>query len=782
MCRKRDTFKSTLESLPKTLDETYLRILDEIPEADKESCIRILQFLMFSERPLRSDEVNDLIAIPTESQLLFDPRNRMRPEDIPAVCSSLVTVTEEEPYAVIQLSHFSVKEYLSSDRLETKFQRFFAESKARESIVELSIRYISSIALRLNAPVIKVRYPFAEYAACHWIDHASVAEKSECVRKCILHFFFPEMQVPYLNWLELFDPDQLSQSHSSENQVSYRSWLEQLFHSDRSDGESGSEQTSDLDDNFAWGHDQIIDASETSPPDGGPSPIYYTSLHGLSRTTKDLIIAGAVVNGSGGSFGPALQAACLMGHRDIAEILLDNGADVDGKVPKSSGTALIATISGGDEDLATLLLERGADANLSGYYPKDSRKVAFPVCLASDKGSENMVRLLLEHGAKPETKDDKFQHSALVKACYRSHYNVVKLLLDSGADANFNNRLRTPLISASTTGNIDIIRLLLDHSADPNSEVEVFNYATTALFAACVAGNHAAVELLCSNGANVNALMPVHGSALKYALTFKDEQIAISLFSKGARFEATSHDGGSSEHTALDKKTSINNQGPQQIEALRIACKRGFARFSKLLINRYLESERLTIQSSDFLQIASYWGNRDIVQKLLSDGAFANSVAGPYGTALQAASVKGDLEVVRLLLDEGADPNAMDWHGWPARTIASKNGHMDIAQALAPVTINYPFRTCLYPSAIRRVGGYPTDVYHQKTVLEVGKYIHTGLLRFFELNLLHRPVSTRTAVPGKSPICSNGATRLFRGEVVKQRSPPVRIKKKYAFH
>lgn len=751
MCRKRDTFKSTLESLPKTLDETYLRILDEIPEADKESCIRILQFLMFSERPLRSDEVNDLIAIPTEPQLLFDPRNRMRPEDIPAVCSSLVTITDEDTYTVIQLSHFSVKEYLSSDRLETRFQRFFAESKAQESIVELSIRYLSSITMKLSIPTIKVRYPFAEYAACHWIDHASVAEKNECVRKCILHFFFPEKQNPYWNWLGLFDPDQL-------------------------DGESGLDHNSDSDDDLPWGHDPTIDTSKTSSSDRAPSPIYYTSCFGMSRTTNDLITAGAAVNGSGGRFGPALQAACLMGDQDIAEILLDNGADVDAKVSSSSGTALIATILEENENLASLLLERGADANLSGYFPKDSRKVAFPICLASDNGSDNMVRLLLKHGAKPETKGDgQVEYSALVKACYGSHYSVVKLLLSSGANANFNNRVRTPLIAASTTGHTDIIRLLLDNSADPNSEVEAYSYATTALFAACVAGKHPAVELLCSNGANVNAPMPVHGSALKYALTFKEEKIAISLLSKGARFEVAPPDVGSPGRMALDKQTSINNQGPQQIEALRIACKRGFARFSKLLLDQYLATERLNIQSSDFLQIASYWGNREIVEKLLSDGAYANSVAGPYGTALQAASAKGDLEVVRLLLDEGADPNAMDWHGWPAHTIALKNGHVDIAQALAPVTINYPFRTCLYPSGIRRVGGYETTICHQGAVLEVGMCIHARLLRCMELNLLDRPVPTCTAVPSESSLCSHGATRLFRGEVAKQKGAPVRI-------
>jgi hypothetical protein len=65
-------------SLPEGLDETYERILSNIPKGYRKSAIRILQFLTFSERPLRLDETVDAIAVFPDRTPAFEHKNRMR--------------------------------------------------------------------------------------------------------------------------------------------------------------------------------------------------------------------------------------------------------------------------------------------------------------------------------------------------------------------------------------------------------------------------------------------------------------------------------------------------------------------------------------------------------------------------------------------------------------------------------------------------------------------------------------------------------------------------------
>ena len=118
--------RKTLKSLPKTLDDTYARILVSINEAYSQDAFRILQWLVYSARPLLLEEVAEIVAINTE-EAQFNPEDRLSdPRDLLTICSSLVTtvsVTTEGNYGAsneateLRLAHFSVKEYLISDRI-----------------------------------------------------------------------------------------------------------------------------------------------------------------------------------------------------------------------------------------------------------------------------------------------------------------------------------------------------------------------------------------------------------------------------------------------------------------------------------------------------------------------------------------------------------------------------------------------------------------------------------------------------------------------------------------
>jgi hypothetical protein len=185
LCLDYRILQQALASLPKTLDETYARILYSIPEQHKQNAIRILQFLTYSERPLRIDEAVDLITVDTGEAKYFNEKYRMPdPSEISRYCSSLVVlvsakdnwVDEEDNTIRLQLAHFSVKEYLTSNWLDKDIAQNFHKTAARASIATVCLAYLLHIDVKLLAKDIRQRFPLAQYSARYWMSNAAVAE------------------------------------------------------------------------------------------------------------------------------------------------------------------------------------------------------------------------------------------------------------------------------------------------------------------------------------------------------------------------------------------------------------------------------------------------------------------------------------------------------------------------------------------------------------------------------------------------------------------------------
>ncbi|KAI9429250.1 hypothetical protein H4582DRAFT_1827281, partial [Lactarius indigo] len=110
-----------LEQLPESLDETYERILREISRANRDHAYRLLQCLTVAVRPLRVEELAEVLAIDFNARggpkLNADWRWEDNEEAVLSACSSLVTIVMDGGSRVVQFSHFSVKEFLTSNRL-----------------------------------------------------------------------------------------------------------------------------------------------------------------------------------------------------------------------------------------------------------------------------------------------------------------------------------------------------------------------------------------------------------------------------------------------------------------------------------------------------------------------------------------------------------------------------------------------------------------------------------------------------------------------------------------
>lgn len=366
--------RRVLASLPKTLDETYARILTNIPKTYERYTRRILQFLLFSERPLTINEFVDAVAVDTKNGL-FDPKNRMpNPREIPKCCSSLVVVViTDDSQELIQLAHFSVKEYLVSNLVKENIAPYLKPVAASTSIAEVCLIYL----LQLHG-LPSENFFLARYAAEYWMRHATAAERhSETVRTLATKFF--SSRGAYKACIELYDPTGVYLRWYSLPPTLYYASYAGLFFITKMLLENGADHHK-----------------------GGRSR-HWSALHAASkigheRIVRMLLNKGADVNAKTLS-ETALYTASENGHERIVQILLEKGADVDAKGSYSVTPLYIASYRGYD-GIVKMLLEKGADVNIKGGL--------FTTALhaASTRGYVIIVQMLLEKGAVADAQDE----------------------------------------------------------------------------------------------------------------------------------------------------------------------------------------------------------------------------------------------------------------------------------------------------------------------------------------------------------------------------------------
>jgi hypothetical protein len=171
-----------LEELPETLDETYERVLREINKANREHARRLLQCLTVALRPLRVDELAEVLAIDFDApahggipQLNPHWRWADHHQAVLSTCSSLIAIVDEGDSKVVQFSHYSVKEYLTSDRLARSswdVSRYHIVLEPAHTIVAQACL---GVLLHLDNSVNEDNVdeiPLVKYAAQYWFDHA----------------------------------------------------------------------------------------------------------------------------------------------------------------------------------------------------------------------------------------------------------------------------------------------------------------------------------------------------------------------------------------------------------------------------------------------------------------------------------------------------------------------------------------------------------------------------------------------------------------------------------
>ena len=327
------------------------------------------------------------------------------------------------------------------------------------------------------------------------------------------------------------------------------------------------------------------------------TPLYQAAFNGHNELVELLLEKGADPNIKTKAGTTALMGAAYGGHKRIAELLIAHGADVNVKgedkgileyVIKHGATGenlreftnletfpLLQAAHKGHKEIVQLLIKNGADVNTTN-------PVGYTALMAAMAGGHTeTVRVLIENGANVNASREGWAvlNSALTSIIHHApperanYYEIAKLLITSGADIHATDpRGKTPL--HLKLNNLELVKLLVAKGADVNAkdksgntpldsyaghpdskEVYKFLRQQGAKFSTIIFATHARdideVKAFLAKGADVNMKDDELATALCAAVFGKGgETIAELLISKGAKVNVEVDQGYTPLHFA----------------------------------------------------------------------------------------------------------------------------------------------------------------------------------------------------------------------------------------
>lgn len=355
----------------------------------------------------------------------------------------------------------------------------------------------------------------------------------------------------------------------------------------------------------------------------------------------------------------------------VSRLLILGGASVCYRTEVLNSAPVLCVQSHlGHLEMAALLLESGAPVD------GQSENGMTSLCYASAAGHLPLVTLLCKKGAKVDHADKSGQ-CALVHAALRGHGEILQYLLEQDWSSDLKNKaLQQALIAASSMGHTQVVKKMLALDNDEFS-VQIDGHDTlwgeTALTAAAGRGKQEGCVFLLDQGAivtqpNRRGVAPIF-NAVRHGHT----QIAELFLQRGADVNCGDKHGRSLLMVAaseghletvdflLSKGACLTAVDKEGLTPLGWACLKGQKKVVEFLVDRGAQIDHTDKHGRTPLDLAAFYGDADIVHYLVECGAAIEHMDYSGMRPLDRAIGSRNTSVVVTLLKKGAKLGNAAW-------------------------------------------------------------------------------------------------------------------------
>ncbi|XP_071111901.1 serine/threonine-protein phosphatase 6 regulatory ankyrin repeat subunit B-like [Haliotis cracherodii] len=382
-----------------------------------------------------------------------------------------------------------------------------------------------------------------------------------------------------------------------------------------------------------------------------------------------------------------IMVAAEMGHRQVFDLLVTQGADVTLVDDNRNNILHVASLGGHVDMVKYVLSQKVADINSRGQYGRT------PLMVAAEKGLRQVFDLLVGEEADVSLVDDN-RDNILHVTCLGGHVDMVKYVLSQKvADIHSRgNYGRTPLMMAAEKGHRRVFDLLVTQGADVTL---VDDDRHNILHVASLGGHVDIVKyVLLQKVADINSRGRYGWTPLMVAAQKGHRQVFDLLVTQGADVSLVDDDGNNVLHVACleghvdivkyvlsQKVADINSRGRYGWTPLMVAAQKGHRQVFDLLVGEEADVSLVDDDGNNVLHVACLEGHVDMVKYVLSQKVADINSRGQYGrTPLMVAAEKGLRQVFDLLVGEEADVSLVDDNRDNILHVTCLGGHVDMVK------------------------------------------------------------------------------------------------------